>query len=637
MRNLLMSLTCIVCVAITAQVHAIDPDFNISQTTTSYQILIEVATGGTNYFTVWQSYVQDGSSYGIFGRFFNSDGSPMTNEFQINQYTSSAQYHPCVASNGTYYLVVWQSISQDGLSNPLYGRFYDNDGVAVTTEFQVSDREESNYPDVASNGTDFLVSFTADYPSNTNDAVYTRLISFDGTTPTIGAEHVQMVFTDDQCFSTKLASNGSTFMVAGYYSHAIDYPANYENRIYIRLVNSSGSGSGNSIKVNNSHYYYTNSTYYYESSAEDFFDLCFDGFHYWIIWGAIAEDTYFANGQYEIYAARYSTSGSIVTSEFRVNDPSYGTNIRAVDLTRVGDYGVVATWNSMDYPRVLARPISSLDLLQDETIQISSGSILQEDVKIASNGTTVFAVWTTTDYSEYDVMGNVIPNDDADNDGVLFLYEWFHSMNTNDSDTDNDWIDDYDEVYVYFTDPTNQDTDYDLLRDSLEISVFGTNPTLPDSDFDGLTDWEELFAFRTDPLDDDSDNDTLIDGIEVMLYDTDPNNADSDSDGFTDAEEIIAGTDPNDGLDYLVITRFNELSSYLGVDVIFIGWNSAPNKTYRIYVQTDLIGPDFVLLEDNWESKGYQTFYMDQGGGPNSVPHPSQETGTRLYRVVVAP
>ncbi|RJP58842.1 MAG: hypothetical protein C4541_07320 [Candidatus Auribacter fodinae] len=81
------------------------------------------------------------------------------------------------------------------------------------------------------------------------------------------------------------------------------------------------------------------------------------------------------------------------------------------------------------------------------------------------------------------------------------------------------------------------------------------------------------------------------------------------------------------------LVMYKELA--LGTLVAFIGWNSAPRKVYRVYVQTDSVGPDFVLLEDDVESKGYETFYMDQGGGPNHILHPNDDPNPRLYRVVV--
>lgn len=99
-----------------------------------------------------------------------------------------------------------------------------------------------------------------------------------------------------------------------------------------------------------------------------------------------------------------------------------------------------------------------------------------------------------------------------------------------------------------------------------------SNPDFADFDADGLTNWDEIFIYGTDPFNPDSDGDGMPDGFEVQYYlnpsdasdasqdadedgltnlqeydlGTDPNNADSDGDGVWDGDENDADTDPND-------------------------------------------------------------------------------------------
>lgn len=58
------------------------------------------------------------------------------------------------------------------------------------------------------------------------------------------------------------------------------------------------------------------------------------------------------------------------------------------------------------------------------------------------------------------------------------------------------------------------DSDGDSLTD-LQEAALGTNPNLIDSDFDGLSDYEEVYIYGTDPLNPDTDGDSYSDGDEV--------------------------------------------------------------------------------------------------------------------------
>ena len=58
------------------------------------------------------------------------------------------------------------------------------------------------------------------------------------------------------------------------------------------------------------------------------------------------------------------------------------------------------------------------------------------------------------------------------------------------------------------------DQDLDGVSDSDEAK-YKTSPTSSDTDEDGLTDYQEIFNFKTDPLKADTDSDGLADGYEV--------------------------------------------------------------------------------------------------------------------------
>lgn len=69
---------------------------------------------------------------------------------------------------------------------------------------------------------------------------------------------------------------------------------------------------------------------------------------------------------------------------------------------------------------------------------------------------------------------------DDDGDGLTNHQEEGAHTNPDDYDTDDDGLNDYQEVRIYKTDPNNPDTDGDGMMDGLEVYV-GRNPLVPDN------------------------------------------------------------------------------------------------------------------------------------------------------------
>ena len=116
-------------------------------------------------------------------------------------------------------------------------------------------------------------------------------------------------------------------------------------------------------------------------------------------------------------------------------------------------------------------------------------------------------------------------------------------------DSDNDGLNDWEEVNVYGTNPNLWDTDGDSLNDGQEVLDFQTNPLTADTDGDGIGDWWEVAVWGTDPLNWDTDSDGLPDGWE-QNNGLNPNSygdqdADPDYDYVSNICEYYAGTLPN--------------------------------------------------------------------------------------------
>lgn len=92
-----------------------------------------------SFAAVWTSFQQDGDREGIVARLFAADGSPLSAEIQVNDFTTGIQQSPniSIASDGSF-TIVWQSF---GVDDSLYGiaaRNFSAAGVPLGEEFVVN-------------------------------------------------------------------------------------------------------------------------------------------------------------------------------------------------------------------------------------------------------------------------------------------------------------------------------------------------------------------------------------------------------------------------------------------------------------------------------------------------------------------
>ncbi len=93
------------------------------------------------------------------------------------------------------------------------------------------------------------------------------------------------------------------------------------------------------------------------------------------------------------------------------------------------------------------------------------------------------------------------------------------------------------------------DSDNDGVNDKDEIEIYKTDPNNPDTDGDGYSDWIELnngyspLAPNKKLTENDFDNDGLSDKDELLFH-TEIDNPDTDGDGYSDGTEIKNGYDP---------------------------------------------------------------------------------------------
>ena len=118
-----------------------------------YQVnpAVAMAAGG-DYVVVWDSYSQDGDSDGIYGQRYSAGGSPVGSETRISATIIGSQYAPSVAMDATGdYLVAWTSVPQDGNGDGIFFRRFTAAGASVggETRANATTRGDQSSPAVA--------------------------------------------------------------------------------------------------------------------------------------------------------------------------------------------------------------------------------------------------------------------------------------------------------------------------------------------------------------------------------------------------------------------------------------------------------------------------------------------------------
>jgi len=228
---------------------ALGAEFQVNQHTTGNQRFPAVSKDSSGGFVVtWQSYGQDGFAFGVFGRRFDSSGNALGAEFQVNQFTTSNQDYPAISHNSSDgFVVTWQSNGQDGSGYGILGRRFDSSGNALDSEFLVNQVTINGQLDSAishSSSGGFVVVWE-DFTDTSNFGVFG--LRFDSSGGVLGQEfRVNQVFVNAQRHPT-ISHNSSGGFVVAWQSFAQD---GHNYGVFARRFDSSGSALGGDFQVN---------------------------------------------------------------------------------------------------------------------------------------------------------------------------------------------------------------------------------------------------------------------------------------------------------------------------------------------------------------------------------------------------
>jgi Ca2+-binding RTX toxin-like protein len=313
---------------------AVGAEFQINTYTTSdqhYPWVTSLADGG--FVVVWQSFLQDGDYYGIYGQRYDAAGAVVGSEFQVNTYTTGAQNLASVTSlaDGGF-VVTWQSDGEDGDVKGIFGQRYDAAGAVVGSEFQVNTYTTSSQqvPSVTSlSDGGFVVTWFSSGQNGEAAGIYGQ--RYDAAGATVGGEfriHSTTTTVPSLHVEPSVTSLADGGFVVVWQSMNQD-GSNFG--IYGQRYDAAGATVGGEFQVNT---HTTNA-----QSAASVTSLADGGFV--VVWHSDGQD----GDGYGIFGQRYDAAGAVVGAEFQIN--TYTTGLQDTpSVTSLANGGFVVTWRS---------------------------------------------------------------------------------------------------------------------------------------------------------------------------------------------------------------------------------------------------------------------------------------------------
>ncbi|QHT65833.1 T9SS type A sorting domain-containing protein [Rhodocytophaga rosea] len=360
-------------------------------------------TAGSSIFMItWVSTNQDGAGEGVFARRFvnNTGGS----EFPVNTYTTSDQSRPVVATDeGGIFVIIWQSIGQDGSEEGIYTRRYTRTGNAIDANEFLVNAFTTGKQTKAAVATDAAGNFIIAYSSygqlspTSNEDVFAQRYTLSTSDQRISAGNTSGVIA---------AMDASGDYVLIWQSSGREGDAAGEANIYAQRYNAAGIAQGSEFRINSiitgSQ---TNSSVAMDQNG-NFVVVWQSGNQLWgkrynasgVVQGTefnIGPSAVFpdspevamdADGDFvvvwvgddRIWGKRYNVSGIAQGGEFAIDEPDgFNTGNPAVAMDQDGDFVVAWQENPADYnvyQGLYARRYNRLGVAQGNQFTVDSSN-----------------------------------------------------------------------------------------------------------------------------------------------------------------------------------------------------------------------------------------------------------------------
>ncbi|MBW7992767.1 MAG: hypothetical protein FVQ84_22495 [Planctomycetes bacterium] len=278
-------------------------EFQVNTHTTNKQENPAIAMDWSgNCVVVWNSYLQDGGSNGIFAQRFDPNCSPLSEEFQINTTSSGNQKEPSIAMDTAgNFIVVWQGpglVGED--KEDIFARRFDPNGQPVGSEFRVNtntnDKQLCPRAAINNNGGLVIVWESVNVPEEGKKAICSQLYDSNGLK--IGTQFVVNDEPSDGRYPDAAMDTDGNFAVVWMQDKS-------SNSIMVRLYNADGSAKTEPFEV---------STIKFSSVTQPSIAMAREG-RFVVVWDGDPE----LAGLDDIHARIFDPNGTALCEQFIVN------------------------------------------------------------------------------------------------------------------------------------------------------------------------------------------------------------------------------------------------------------------------------------------------------------------------------
>ncbi|MBL4708666.1 MAG: SprB repeat-containing protein, partial [Flavobacteriales bacterium] len=317
---------------LSAQIVNIGGDTLVNTTTVNSQQNAKVAMDDDgNYLVVWESDGQDGDGFGVYGQWYDADGTLNGSEFQVNSITENDQRFPAVAvTEDGRASIVWVEDEEDGSGWTLNCRIYRSSHTAITTAFSIrtSSNGQQRWPDVhMDNSGNTYVTWTQVSNDLSTYTIYAQVRNSIGVDLT-GIITINDVSSSFNGYSKIGVEENGDFAVTW---QILGSDNATTHGILCERFNSAGVSQGTEFQVN------TEVSGYQISP-----DIAMDSTgNFTVVWTSAGQD----GDEDGIYGQRYTNAGATDDSEFQISTTTAGfQNHPSIGMSKEGSAAVA--WNS---------------------------------------------------------------------------------------------------------------------------------------------------------------------------------------------------------------------------------------------------------------------------------------------------